>query len=243
MDVVVTTPSGIGSIVADLVTALSPSTLGVATGATPQPVYAELVRRRSITSDTRLFLLDDYVGLPVADDHRYRATIERQLTGPLGIPATNLLGPDVDDVDLDGAAQEYEQVIRSIGGVDLQICGLGRNGHLGFNEPGSSFDSTTRVVELSAATRADNARFFSGVDSVPHRAITQGLATILLASCIVLVVIGESKASALAACLDGRPTIWFPASILQHHPQVVIVADRAALSMSTFLRDYQGITT
>ncbi len=243
MDVVVATAAAIGSIIADLVTDLSPSTLGVATGASPQPVYAELVRRRSITSDTRLFLLDDYVGLPVSDDHRYRATIERQLAGPLGIPATNLLGPDVDDVDLDAAAQEYEHVIRSIGGVDLQICGLGRNGHLGFNEPGSSFDSTTRVVELSAATRADNARFFSGVDLVPHRAITQGLATILLASCIVLVVVGESKASALAACLGGRPSTRCPASILQGHPQVVIVADRAALSMSTYRRDHQGITT
>ena len=242
MDVVVTTAAGVGSIVAELVTDLSPSTLGVATGASPQPVYAELVRRRSIP-DTRLFLLDDYVGLPVADDHRYRATIERQLAGPLGIPATNLFGPDVDDADLDGAAQQYEQVIRSIGGVDLQICGLGQNGHLGFNEPGSSFDSTTRVVELSASTRADNARFFSRVDLVPHRAITQGLATILSASCIVLIVIGESKASALAACLDGRPTPKFPASILQRHPQVVIVADHAALSMSTYLRDHQGITT
>ncbi len=243
MDVVVTTAAGVGSIVADLVTDLSPSTLGVSTGASPQPVYAELVRRRSITSDTRLFLLDDYVGLPVADDHRYRSTIERQLAGPLGILATNLFGPDVDGADLDDAAQEYEHVIRSIGGIDLQICGLGRNGHLGFNEPGSSFDSTTRVVELSAVTRADNARFFSGVDVVPHRAITQGLATILLASCIVLVVIGESKASALAACLDGRPTTKVPASILQRHPQVVIVADRAALSMSTYRRDHQGITT
>lgn len=243
MDVVVTTRSGVGSIVADLVTALSPSTLGVATGASPQPVYAELVRRRSITSDTGLFLLDDYVDLPVGDDHRYRATIERQLAVPLGIPATNLFGPDVDDVDLDDAAQEYEHVIRSIGGVDLQICGLGRNGHLGFNEPGSSFDSTTRLVELSAATRADNARFFLGVDSVPRRAISQGLATILTASCIVLVVVGESKASALAACLDGRPTTRFPASILQYHARVVVVADRAALSMSTYLHDHQGIIT
>ncbi len=243
MDVVVATAAAIGSIVADLVTDLSPSTLGVATGASPQPVYAELVRRRSITSDTRLFLLDDYVGLPVSDDHRYRATIERQLAGPLGIPATNLLGPDVDNADLDAAAQDYEQVIRAIGGVDLQICGLGRNGHLGFNEPGSSFDSTTRVVELSAETRADNARFFSGVDLVPRRAITQGLATILLASCIVLVVVGESKASALAACLDGRPTTMVPASILQLHSRVVVVADRAALSMSTYLRDHQGIST
>ena len=243
MDVVVATVAAIGSIVADLVTDLSPSTLGVATGSSPQPVYAELVRRRSITSDTRLFLLDDYVGLPVGDDHRYRSTIERQLAEPLGIPASNLFGPDVDDTDLDGAAQEYEQVICSIGGVDLQICGLGQSGHLAFNEPGSSFDSTTRVVELSAATRADNARFFSGVDLVPHRAITQGLATILSASCIVLVVIGESKASALAACLDGPPTPRFPASILQRHPQVVIVADRAALSMSTYRRDHQGIST
>ena len=243
MDVVVATAAAIGSTIADLVTDLSPSTLGVATGASPQPVYAELVRRRSITSDTRLFLLDDYVGLPVSDDHRYRATIERQLAGPLGIPATNLLGPDVDNADLDAAAQDYEQVIRAIGGVDLQICGLGRNGHLGFNEPGSSFDSTTRVVELSAETRADNARFFSGVDLVPRRTITQGLATILLASCIVLVVVGESKASALAACLDGRPTTMVPASILQLHSRVVVVADRAALSMSTYLRDHQGIST
>ncbi len=243
MDVAVVTAAGVGSTVADLVADVAPATLGVATGASPQPVYAELVRRRSITSDTQLFLLDDYVGLPLGDDHRYCSTIERELAGPLGIPATNLFGPDVDDADLDDAAREYEHVIRSIGGVDLQICGLGRNGHLGFNEPGSSFDSTTRVVELSAATRADNARFFSGFDSVPRRAITQGLATILLASCIVLVVVGESKASALAACLDGRPTNMVPASILQLHSHVVVVADRAALSMSTYLRDHQGITT
>jgi glucosamine-6-phosphate deaminase len=244
MDVVVAaSPVAIGAIVADVVAELSPATIGVATGSSPQSAYAELVRRSAVTPQTGLYVLDEYIGLPAGDDRRFRSTIERQLAGPLGIPAANVFAPDVDHPDLDDAAEEYEHVIRSIGGVDVQICGIGRNGHLAFNEPGSPFDSTTRVVELSAATRADNARFFADADAVPCRAITQGLATILSASCIVLVVIGDAKAAALAACLDGEATTMVPATILQQHPHVVVVADAAAVSMSTFARDHQESAT
>ncbi len=240
--VLAATPAAVGAIVADVVAELSPATIGVATGSSPKSAYAELVRRSAVTPQTGLYLLDEYIGLPAGDARRFRSTIERQLAGPLEIPAANVFGPDVDRADLDDAAEAYEQVIRSIGGVDVQICGIGRNGHLAFNEPGAPFDSKTRVVELSAATRVDNARFFDDADEVPCRAITQGLATILSASCIVLVAIGDAKAAAVAACLDGEPTTMVPATILQQHAHVVVVADAAAVSMATFARDRQEST-
>jgi glucosamine-6-phosphate deaminase len=175
-------------------------------------------------------LLDEYIGLPIDDARRYRHVITSQLADPLGIPPTSVLGPDVDDPDLDGAARRYEQTLEAIGGVDLQICGIGRNGHLAFNEPGARFDSVTRVVTLSESTRRDNARFFLDVNEVPERAITQGMSTIGMAHCVVLIATGPSKAAALAATLEGPITPEVPASVLRLHDDVIVVADAPALS-------------
>jgi glucosamine-6-phosphate deaminase len=217
----------VGRRVADLIEAAAPRVLGVATGSTPERVYAELVRRGSLTEGPTLCLLDEYVGLPVDHPCRYVRTIGTQLAVPLDL---TVLSPDVDTPDLVAACREYEARIAGHGGVDVQILGIGRNGHVGFNEPGTAFDSCTRVVELSETTRRDNARFFPPHEQVPARAVTQGVATILAARRIILIATGASKADALAAMLDGPVCTSVPASALRLHDDVVVVADGAALA-------------
>ncbi|GAY18313.1 glucosamine-6-phosphate deaminase [Mycobacterium sp. shizuoka-1] len=209
--------------------------LGVATGGTPQRLYAELARRSAAgeidLSGAFVVALDEYVGLAADDPHSYAAYVRDRVAEPLGIPSGNVFVPQGDSDDPAAAAAEFEARIAEIGGVDVQIAGIGSNGHLAFNEPGSPPDSTTRVVELSQRTRQDNARFFSGqVAAVPRRAITQGLATIGRARSILLLASGPEKACALAAAVDGPVGTDVPASLLQRHRDVTVIADRAACS-------------
>lgn len=226
----------VGSTAADAVLSGLPAQmprLGVATGATPLPIYAELARRvaRGMIdlSSATLVALDEYVGMGNRNPRSYAAYTRDVIAGPLGVDASRVLVPDGLAADPDGEAEAFEQAIVALGGVDVQIAGLGSNGHLAFNEPGSALDSTTRTVTLSAATRHDNARFFGDrfVD-VPTTAITQGLGTISRARSIVLAVTGTNKARALWATLHGPVTPEVPASILQRHRAVTVVADRAA---------------
>lgn len=227
MDLIaVETPADTADVIAEILAARSPHHLGVATGSSPEPTYRELVHRRALPPDTELYLVDEYIGLPAGSPSSYRATIAHQLAGPCG--GLRILGPDVHRDDLDAAAHDYEQLLADIGGVDLQLLGIGRNGHIGFNEPGTPFSSRTRVSELSADTRADNARFFSSPLTVPTRCITQGLATISTATEIILIATGHAKARAVAALLTGEPTPALPASALLTHPRVVLVADAGA---------------
>jgi glucosamine-6-phosphate deaminase len=155
----------------------------------------------------------------------------REVCAPLGIPPAQLHVPEgsaADEAGLAAAAQAYDELIRQAGGVDVQILGIGANGHLGFNEPGSALRSRTRVKRLSERTRADNARFFDSPDEVPTHCVTQGLGTILEARRLVLVASGPGKAPAMAAALEGPLSASCPASVLQLHADVVVCVDEGA---------------
>lgn len=210
--------------------------LGVATGDSPLPLYAALARATADgdvdLSDSTLIALDEYLGLGGADPRSYTAFVRSRIAGPLAVPAAGVVVPDGLATDPDAEAAALEARIADSGGVDVQIAGIGRNGHLGFNEPGTAFDSVSRVVTLSAPTREDNARFFGDdPEAVPRQAITQGLGTIFRAGSIVVIVRGAGKAAALSAALRGPVSTAVPASILQRHRAVTVVADRAAAAM------------
>lgn len=199
--------------------------LGVATGSTPLPLYAALADRRSrALSALTLFALDEYVGLPAGHPESYRSVVEREVAAPLGIDASKVHVPDAAD------PERYDADIRAQGGVDLQIVGIGANGHIGFNEPGSSFASRTRLVTLDDSTRRANARFFPSIDEVPCEAVTQGIATILDARRIIVLAFGEGKADIVADAIQGPRTEALPASVLRDHPDVEWVLDDAAAS-------------
>ncbi len=213
------------------------ATIGLATGSSPLGLYRELAReRRSGQLDlTRVhgFALDEYVGLPAGHPQSYREVLTREVCGPPGLDPANLHVPDGSGSaldELDAAAATYEDSIRELGGIDVQILGIGSNGHIGFNEPGSSLSSRTRVKRLSDRTRLDNARFFPRPEDVPTHCLTQGLGTILEARALVLVATGPAKAAAVAAAVEGPLTASCPASVLQWHPRAWVVVDEAAAS-------------
>ncbi|MCD2440965.1 glucosamine-6-phosphate deaminase [Agromyces sp. SYSU K20354] len=210
-------------------------TLGLATGSSTDPLYAELVRRHGGRHNqyrmTRLFQLDEYIGLPVEHPERYAEVIRRSFAEPLGIPFSRVHAPDADDADPDRAGAAFELSIADAGGIDLQLLGVGANGHIAFNEPGTPFESRTRAVELADQTRRDNARFFGGdPDSVPRRAMSQGISTILRARRILLVAIGRAKADTVAAVARTPPTPLVPVSALHDHPAVTMLVDLEAAS-------------
>ncbi len=206
-------------------------TLGLATGASVQPLYRELVRRHreeglSLTA-TRAFLLDEYVGLDPDHPQLYRNVIRLELVGQVGIGPARLHSPDVHTPDLDGECARYDRRVTQAR-IGLQILGIGRNGHLAFNEPGSPSDSRTRVVRLTAGTRADNSRFFERPEEVPDRAVTQGLGTILRADHLLVIASGSAKARAVGGVLRGPVTTTLPASMLRTHPHVTLILDPEA---------------
>ncbi|GGB23954.1 glucosamine-6-phosphate deaminase [Flexivirga endophytica] len=214
--------------------------LGVATGGTPISTYRELARRSDgRLHDIRLAALDEYVGLPADHPGSYTTFVREQIAEPLGIPHGQVGVPRAEADDLAAAAANFERQLQENGGVDLQILGIGANGHIGFNEPGSQVDSRTRAVTLADRTRRDNARFFDSPEDVPHEALTQGIGTILEARSILLLASGARKAEALARAMEQTPTAECPASWLQLHPAVFVVADEAAaasLSPDSLLR-------
>lgn len=206
-------------------------TLGVATGSSPLGVYAEMARRGSVdTERLTAFALDEYVGLPADHPQRYRSVLERDFCTPLGVDPRRLFVPTATSEHDADAGGDFETTLHAHGGVDLQLLGIGSNGHIAFNEPGSSPLSRTRIQELAASTRRDNARFFAALDDVPRTCITQGIATILEAREIVVLAFGAAKADALARALRGMPTTDVPASFLQWHPRVTVHADADALA-------------
>lgn len=205
--------------------------LGIATGSTPLTTWAALAQRALDLSRVRAFALDEYLGLPAGHPQSFEAVVAREVTAPLGLDPELVRVPAANGEDPDRAAAGYERSILAAGGIDLQVLGIGRNGHLAFNEPGTPLDASTHVAVLAEDTRNDNARFFTRPDEVPVRAITQGLGTIGRARTLVLLAFGSHKAGALAAALEGPVSATLPASIIQRHPDAVVVADRAAASL------------
>ncbi|MCM3588231.1 glucosamine-6-phosphate deaminase [Mesobacillus maritimus] len=207
--------------------------LGLATGGTPVGLYRELVQdhQQNGTSYTQVktFNLDEYVGLSGDDPNSYRSYMNEKLFNHVDLPRESTFIPRGDTNNPGQECTDYEALLKNHGGVDLQILGIGSNGHIGFNEPGTSFQSETHVIELTASTREANARYFNSLDEVPTHAITMGIASIMRSKEILLLVSGESKREALAQLMEGEVNENFPASILKTHPCVTIIADEAAL--------------
>ena len=225
-----------GALVADeivrLVRDIPDAVLGLATGSTPLPVYEALRSRLTGVDVSRVrgFALDEYIGIDPSHPESYRSVIAREVVEPLGLDPRRVRVPDGSLDGIQHAGKDYERAIIEAGGIDLQILGIGTDGHIGFNEPGSSFASLTRVKTLTEQTRADNARFFDSVDDVPRHCITQGLGTILRARHLVLLAFGESKADAVAGAVEGPLTASLPGSAIQLHPHATVVVDEAAAS-------------
>ena len=219
------------SAIASLVTSKPDAVLGLATGSTPLTTWSALAAHTLDLSRVRGFALDEYVGLPVGHPESYSAVITREVVEPLGLTPSLVRVPG-DDGPPRGAGERYEDAIRAAGGVDLQILGIGRTGHIGFNEPGSSLASNTRIKTLTQQTRIDNARFFDGdVDAVPMHCITQGLGTILRARHLVLLAWGSAKAAAIASALEGAVSASTPGSAVQLHPRVTVIVDEDAAAL------------
>jgi glucosamine-6-phosphate deaminase len=239
-----------------LLTRKPDAVLGLATGSSPLAIYDELVSRfeAGLMSfrQARGFTLDEYVGLPADHPERYRNVIDKVLVSRVDFAPGAVLGPDGLADDIPAACAAYEAAIRDAGGVDVQILGIGTDGHIAFNEPGSSLASRTRIKTLTRQTRIDNARFFGGdVDSVPTHCLTQGLATIMEARHVMLVATGGRKAEAVHHLVEGPVSAMWPATVLQHHPHVTVLLDDSAaqrLQLAGYYRetyrakpDWQGI--
>ena len=246
--IIVDSPQDAAPIVAEaytqLLTGKPDAVLGLATGSTPLGVYEELVRRHREEglsfARARAFLLDEYVGLPADHPERYRAFIERVFTGQVDFGGDAVAGPDGLAGDLAAAGPAYEAAIRAAGGIDLQILGIGADGHLAFNMPMSSLSSRTRLKTLTPKTRQDNARFFDGnVDRVPTHCLTQGLGTIMESRHAVMLGFGRGKAQAVRECVEGAVAARWPASVLQLHPHATVVVDEDAASQLAFTEYYR----
>ncbi len=206
--------------------------LGVATGSSPLSLYDHLAASVAAgeldLSAASAFALDEYVGLPAGHPESYASVIARTVTEPLRLDPARVHLPDGNATDVAAACASYEQAIADAGGVDVQILGVGANGHIGFNEPGSSLSSRTRIKTLAVRTREDNARFFDSIEQVPTHCLTQGLGTIMAAREVVLVAQGAAKADAIAAVVEGPVTASCPGSVLQFHQKATIIVDEAA---------------
>ncbi len=239
MEVVIAPAPVLARLAADaverLVRARPTAVLGLATGSSPLAVYDELARRHREDglsfARVRAFMLDEYVGLPADHPQRYRNVIEAEIASRVDLAPGAVLGPDGLAQDLAAACAGYERAIADAGGVDLQLLGIGTDGHVAFNEPGSSLASRTRIKTLTRQTREDNARFFDDdVTAVPTHCLTQGLATIMAARHLVLLAQGRSKAEAVHQLVEGPVSALWPATVLQHHPHVTVLVDDAAAS-------------
>ncbi|MFC4904407.1 glucosamine-6-phosphate deaminase [Kocuria sp. CNJ-770] len=247
--VIVSDAAAVGEVSADAISALvqrkPDAVLGLATGSSPSELYRELARRVATDelslAQCRGFLLDEYVGLPADHPQRYRTVIETEVVTPTDLRSERVQGPDGLAADLPGACADYERSIQDAGGIDLQILGVGSDGHIAFNEPGSSLGARTRIKTLTDQTRRDNARYFGDdIGSVPHHCLTQGIGTILQARHLVLLASGRAKAEALHQVVEGPVTAMWPGSALQLHPHVTAIVDEAAasrLQLSAYYRD------
>lgn len=223
------------AIIASIIQTKSTAVLGLATGGTPVGIYKHLVQtyERGLVSfkNVTTFNLDEYVG--IAPDHHqsYSHYMYENLFNHVDIEATQTNIPLGLASDLQEECRRYEQLIENAGSMDIQLLGLGHNGHIGFNEPATNLSSHTHAVELAEATKAANARFFTAEEEVPSHAITMGVSTILKSKMLLLVVKGEDKAEIVKHALTGPITTDCPASLLQTHPNLVVLLDTGAGSL------------
>lgn len=222
------------NIIASQVVSKPDCVLGLATGSTPIGAYKNLVEKYEQGdldfSQVTTVNLDEYKGLPRENDQSYYYFMHDNLFDHVNVKPENTHLPDGTKEDANEECARYEELIRSLGGQDLQLLGLGHNGHIGFNEPDAVFEKTTHCVDLQESTIEANKRFFASADDVPKQAYTMGIGTIMQAKKILVVVSGEDKADTVAKAFFGPVTPEVPASILQFHKDVILVADEAALS-------------
>ncbi|MFR4352218.1 MAG: glucosamine-6-phosphate deaminase [Roseburia sp.] len=208
--------------------------LGLATGSSPVGTYAQLVERCGNGdldfSEVKTVNLDEYRGLDHDNDQSYYYFMMQNLFGKVNIDLANTNVPNGMEPDAEKECARYEAKIRALGGVDLQLLGIGHNGHIGFNEPSAQFDATTHCVDLTQSTIEANKRFFASIDDVPKQAYTMGIGTIMQAKKILMVVSGAEKAEIVKRSFFGPVTPEVPASVLQLHPDFILVGDEAALS-------------
>ncbi|WP_249869244.1 glucosamine-6-phosphate deaminase [Oceanobacillus saliphilus] len=222
------------SYIVEKIKELQEPVLGLATGSTPEGLYDRLIQQNKEQNvsfkNVSTFNLDEYVGLGNDDPNSYHYYMNEKLFKHIDIDKNNVNLPNGVAKDLDKECQDYEKKIIDAKKVDVQVLGIGINGHIGFNEPGTAFTSRTHVVDLDESTREANARFFASLEEVPKKAITMGIDSIMQSKEILLLVSGSSKSEALDRLLNGEVSEEFPASILQKHSNVMIIADEAALN-------------
>lgn len=219
-------------IIAGIVQTKPQAVLGLATGGTPIGIYKQLVKKfeAGLVSfkDVTTFNLDEYVGIDASHDQSYRYYMEQHLFQHVDVTPERTHVPNGKAEDLQAECSRYDEAIAEAGQLDIQLLGLGHNGHIGFNEPAEELVSGTHVVELAEATRLANARFFASEDQVPKQAITMGVGSILKAKMILLVVKGADKADIVQRALQGPVSTDCPASLLQTHPSLTVLVDEAA---------------
>ncbi|MEP6672196.1 MAG: glucosamine-6-phosphate deaminase [Chthoniobacter sp.] len=206
--------------------------LGLATGSTPLPMYRELVRMHKEQgldfSGVTTFNLDEYVGLPPEHPASYHAFMWENFFGQINVQRERVHIPDGLSSHIPAFCRKYEEAIVATGGIDLQVLGIGSDGHIGFNEPSSSLASRTRIKTLTAETRRDNAQAFGDADKVPFHVVTMGVGTIMDARHVIILAFGDKKAEAIAGAVEGPITAMNPASILQMHPVATCIIDEGA---------------
>lgn len=233
------------SIIVELVRSKPNATIGLATGRSPTGLYERLIRSchsgEVDFGQCRFVQLDEYVGL-ARDDHRcYQNELRRRFLDPVGVEQQQFLSLDVWAPSRDSVCATFEAALERLGGVDLQLLGIGANGHIGFNEPMSSLASLTRTTRLQSSTRRDAAAMFGRDEDVPTEVVTQGIGTVLRARQLLVLAFGGAKATALAAALEGPVRCAVPASALQMHPHAVVLVDHEAAAGLTFASEYAAI--
>ncbi len=232
-------------LVADLLKSKPAAVLGLATGRTMDAVYATLRLKHQGDgldfSQATTFNLDEYIGIPASHPQSYRSTMDNSLFRHVNINPKNTHLPDGQAKDLDAECLIYEQAIERAGGIDLQLLGIGSNGHLAFNEPLSSLASRTRTKSLTPETREQNSGFFGGADNVPSRAITMGVGTILDSRWCVMLATGSSKAEILQKAIEGPVCSVVTASALQMHRRCTVIVDEPAASKLQFTDYYRWV--
>jgi glucosamine-6-phosphate deaminase len=222
------------TIMIDKINQIEQPVLGLATGSTPEGLYQNLIEKYNqgqvSFKHVTTFNLDEYVGLDREDVNSYYRYMKEKLFNHIDIAMERVHLPNGTAHDLEAECQHYEKQIQQAGKIDLQILGMGINGHIGFNEPGTSFHSSTHIVDLAPSTREANSRFFPSIDDVPTQALTMGIETIMESKEVLLLVSGKQKAEAIARLAEGEISEDFPASILRNHPNVTVIVDEGAMA-------------